>query len=392
MDCKILKLKEYEQSSKLELNPCQVNLLIKKFNKQLSVNCSLDGTGYVVGANSNIGIYNLNDLKVFVEPKVNISNVFKMLCYSYDLIYWYNDYSTFETIKEMFEYMLLLFQRQVDRLIKKGLFANYVMENDELRYVKGRINIEELVKKDWEKSTINCQYDSFKIDVLENQIIRYTMEKLLQLPIENKKIKRALANTNRYLTSVSKKPITAKDIDSFRYTALNKHYKATHRFCKMVLEMIGVSDKQGVTSFNQFFLDMNLLFEKYVGEILKEIYPGEYHVSRERSMFLDEFENIIIIPDVVIYKDRKPYIVIDTKYKASKSVKNADIYQMVTYMNKTKTNGLLIYPAHEMEDKEYNINGKKLYIKTIDLSNIDSGAKELEEFLYSINIGPELIF
>ncbi|ACB84392.1 McrC family protein [Natranaerobius thermophilus] len=378
-----LKLKEYDESNKLQLRQDHLDLLLAKFDNQLKVKSAIDRSGYIICSNSYVGVYDLDDFKIVVEPKIDTANVFKMLSYSYDLIFWHDEKAQFANIQELLDYLVLVFCNQVNRLIKKGLHADYVLVNDKLSYAKGRMNVRELVEKPWEKHKIDCYYDNYQVDILENQIIKFTID-LLKRYIQNNWIRRSLLNTNRYFDSVSLRPITVEDIDQVQYTTLNKHYKHIHNFCKMFLELMGINEQIGETLFNQFHLEMNNLYEKYVGKLLKEELPNNYCVILQDKLHLDEYDQISIRPDIVIYNDVKPYLVIDTKYKGSKDITNNDIYQMAAYMSKTKTDGVLLYPAQEVAETEYIINGRSLNIKTIDLQNLDDGAKDLINWIIKV--------
>ncbi len=46
-----------------------------------------------------------------------------------------------------------------------------------------------------------------------------------------------------------------------QYTILNVHYRQIHSFCRMILELIGIHERDGHEPFNAYSLDMNLLLE-----------------------------------------------------------------------------------------------------------------------------------
>ncbi|OWZ84111.1 McrC family protein [Natranaerobius trueperi] len=377
-----IKLKEYSQSPSVQLNLDHLNLLLTRYKKQLGVRSSIDGSGYMLTSNSYVGVYDLVDFKVIVEPKIDKLNIFKMLTFAYDLVFWYEEKSELNSIEELFEYLVLVFQRQVDRLIKKGLLADYVLVKERLNYAKGKIGVNSLVEKPWEKHLIDCNYDSYKVDILENQIIKYTIY-FLKKYVKNAKVRRALVNTNRYLEEVSLKYISVRDIDRVQYTTLNKHYKSIHNFCRLFLELFGVNEKQGEMYFNQFCVDMNQLYEKYIGKLLKNELRKD-SVKLQMNSYLDEYDQINIKPDIVVSDNQNHALIIDTKYKASKQIEQNDIYQMAVYMSSFNADGVLLYPSFEIEETEYFIDGRTLYIKTIDLNKLDKNSKELVDWIKGV--------
>lgn len=242
-------------------------------------------------------------------------------------------------------------------------------------YVRGRININILISKNWQKNIINCDYDEYHVDIIENQIIRYTIDKLLKLQFKDNETKRALEITKRYFNNITFKQITPRDITNIQYTVLNAHYKQIHSFCRMILELIGIYEREGLEQFNAYSLDMNMLFERYIGRILKEQLQ-EYDVVLQDKQYLDEEKGIDIKPDVVIYKEGIPLLVLDTKYKIDSSTSNNDIFQLYSYMNKLNVNGIILYPFYEINEMVHTLSKNKLFIKTFTLDDLENSVVE----------------
>ena len=104
---------------------------------------------------------------------------------------------------------------------------------------------------------------------------------------------------------------------------------------------------------------------------------------------LKERNEIALKPDIVIYKDNKPKVIIDTKWKSS-SINNreiysqSDIYQMYAYIT-TYTECeecILLYPKEEnISHSEWRLNqniaDKKISISEISLESYETSKKEL---------------
>jgi len=378
-----IQIKEYSQTEPIQLSLSERNIITTRCAHKLGLARPLEGDGYSITANSYIGVYNVDRYKVVVEPKVQVNSVFKMLCYAYDLGIFDDTYTKYENIEDLFEYLILIFQKKVARLINDGLFANYAEQTSDLRYVKGRIIINELITRSWRSNVINCNYDEYQADVIENQIIKYTIEKLLKLQFKESTITKSLKITERYFNHITSKPITLEDLNNIQYTVLNAHYKPIHRFCRMILELIGIHEREGIENFNAYSLDMNLLFERYIGRLLKEKLQ-QYNVILQDSSYLDEEEEIRIRPDIVIYSDDVPLLVLDTKYKINDSSDNNDIFQLNGYMSKLDVNGVLIYPAYEIEETMHTISPKKLFVKTYDLEDLEKSAADFVGWLQEV--------
>ena len=149
---------------------------------------------------------------------------------------------------------------------------------------------------------------------------------------------------------------------------------------------------------------MNYLYEEYVGVLLKEVF-NDTNINinintQEKSRYLlwntlKERNEIALKPDIVIYKDNKPKIIIDTKWKSAtidgKEVyTQGDIYQMYAYITTYEEcqQCILLYPKinENIKHSEWILNddirNKKILIYEINLENYE---KTKNELLYLIN-------
>jgi 5-methylcytosine-specific restriction enzyme subunit McrC len=375
-----IKIKEHSQSETIDLSHREINLIETKCKNKLSVVRPISGDGYKIVSNNYVGVYSIDRYKIYVEPKTPVVSVFQMLCYAYELAFFDDDYAEYENIEDLFEYLISIFQKKVARLTNEGLFANYTNQHDDLRFVKGKINLNKLIKQNCQKNIISCDFDEYVSDVIENQIIKFTIEKLLKIQYRDFAIKRSLTIIQRYFNNISFKEVAINDIAQIQYSVLNLHYKPIHRFCRMILELIGIHENIGAEKFNTYSLDMNVLFERYVGRLLKEEL-SENDVVLQDYQYLDDDEKIGINPDIVIYLKDSPLLILDTKYKLNSIKSTNDIFQINSYMNKLNANGVLIYPSHEIAAGMFSLSPHKLFVKTINLEYLNNSAAEFVDWV-----------
>jgi 5-methylcytosine-specific restriction enzyme subunit McrC len=125
--------------------------------------------------------------------------------------------------------------------------------------------------------------------------------------------------------------------------------------------------------------DMNILFEKFIARIVKEL------DDNAKIQNQDNFNDLILKPDIILKNQ-----IIDTKYKKIKSIediKQSDKLQAFAYgVNYGVDNVMLLYPKHLDEIKYDLVLGKddkrvELKIRSIDLYyNINS----FNEYIYEI--------
>ncbi len=128
-----------------------------------------------------------------------------------------------------------------------------------------------------------------------------------------------------------------------------------------------------------FMFDMNVLFEQFIGKIIKSIEPTAI-IQAENN-----FGNLKLKPDILIPNR----LIIDTKYKkvnGKEELKRDDKYQMYVYGKNYKIDQtMLLYPKHLEDVNEELYLGKKgegvaLKMRSVELqSNSVNFGKYIEE-------------
>jgi 5-methylcytosine-specific restriction enzyme subunit McrC len=103
---------------------------------------------------------------------------------------------------------------------------------------------------------------------------------------------------------------------------------------------------------------MNALFEEYVGRICRQVLrPIGFEVDLHKSdaYLARDVERgryaFLLRPDAMVLRDRKPWVVMDTKWKRLSSeqpnlgVSSGDVYQVLAYSQRFQTSmAVLVYP------------------------------------------------
>jgi 5-methylcytosine-specific restriction enzyme subunit McrC len=139
---------------------------------------------------------------------------------------------------------------------------------------------------------------------------------------------------------------------------------------------------------------MNTLFEEYVGRTLRMTLRREGVLTRlqgpRRFVLRDEggARRFATKPDIVVFEDGKPALVVDTKWKRLSSalddpkrgVAQADVYQMLAYARVYGVNRLiLLYPHHqglrceEGRIARFAVGGEDDLV--LDVATIDLGSR-----------------
>lgn len=323
-----------------------------------------------LNARQYCGILNFDNQDFYILPKIanhndeqNLNIFIYMLMYAYDVKLFNEDTSLSENLKSnnILEVFVQMFASNLLAELKKGIYKEYITQQDNLPVLKGKYLINENLKYNFTKNKIYCEYDEFSPNSSLNQFFLYAI-KYLQKFIKNKKL---LKQCELIFDEVEYKSVDINKLDRINFSRLNQRFKTSFEIAILLL-------KQSIPLFSQdkksfaFLFDMNALFEKFIAKIVKEL------DDNAKIQNQDNFNDLILKPDIILKNQ-----IIDTKYKKIKSIediKQSDKLQAFAYgVNYRVDNVMLLYPRH-LDDIKYDLvlgkDDKKveLKIRSIDLN------------------------
>lgn len=318
------------------------------------------------------GILNFDNQDFYILPKIanhndekdaeqNLNIFIYMLMYAYDVKLSNEQIASCanqeHTILEVFVQM---FANGLLQELKKGIYKKYITEQDNLPVLKGKYLINENLKYNFTKNKIYCEYDEFSENNSLNQFFLYTV-KYLQKFVKDKKL---LKQCELIFDEVEYKQVDINRVETINFNRLNLRFKTSFEIAILLL-------KQSIPLFSQdkksfaFLFDMNVLFEKFIARMVKEL------DNNAKIQNQDNFGDLTLKPDIILENQ-----IIDTKYKKLNSLddlKQSDKLQAFAYgVNYKVDNVMLLYPKHLDNIKYDLVLGKddkkvKLKIRTIDL-------------------------
>ncbi|WXT99983.1 MAG: hypothetical protein Ctma_0689 [Catillopecten margaritatus gill symbiont] len=281
--------------------------------------------------------------------------------------------------------LIIHFLQVMKAIARKGLKKNYYSVEQNLNAkVKGKINIGKTLKhnifKGQNHKTV-CHYQEFGINCAENRLLKKAL-KFVQSYLAKSKIKTEdkLPQTLAYCLApfeLVSDDIEVREMKGFKNNAFFKDYSTALKLAKMILKRFAYN-LQNTNATNQtppFWIDMSLLFEKYVYALLLENNEVKYQVKGSKKTEVD-----FLVDDMVV----------DTKYKTGYGdeydYKIEDIRQLSGYGRDIKIRGesglkeeiakcLIIYPSE---------NGKEL------TGNLWDSAEKIKQFKEFKKIGIQL--
>ena len=329
-----------------------------------------------------------NVLTLEIIPKVPIRNLLGMVetAYELDAVHIFSGESQYAEIYHIYEVFADLLAKKIKHLTQRGLFQDYLTEEGQLSYVKGRL----LVSKQ-PMPLLQCKYDVLSADSIHNRIILWTLFLLSRYPFQYDAVRQV---TRRALQAMARE-IKLESIDgtvwrNLRYHRLNKNYRSVHVLCRFFIEHCGPLLGQGDISFSPFVLFMPRLFERFVVSWLRGHIKSGLVLQDQYYTPLGGSGDLGFKMDMVLQEENsgKTLAVLDTKYKANSMPTTEDVQQVVAYAVLLDiSTAYLIYPVALNTPLEVQIG--KITVKAIGMDltgSLNTAGSELCQELDNLEI------
>ncbi len=252
----------------------------------------------------------------------------------------------------LLEIFISMFLEELSKLIQKGIKSDYIPKEDNLKFLKGKLKINEQIKYNYiHKERFFAAFDEFSSDRVENRLIKTTLQYLYQKSKSNKNQQRI----REFLFVFDEIGIShdfKTDFGKVKPNRQMRDYEQVLLWCKTFLLENSFSPYKGNDIAFALLFDMNLLFESYIGHYLKK---KGFDVSLQDSgkYLVENPRKFALRPDIVIKRkeNNKKVIIADTKWKIikeEKDISQSDMYQLYAYGKKYDNNHLyLIYPKDD---------------------------------------------
>ena len=243
----------------------------------------------------------------------------------------------------LLEIFISMFLCELEALVKKGIKSDYVALEENLNFLKGKLNINEQIKRNSvHKERFYVGYSEFLSDIKINRIIKTTLKFLYKKSNSSKNQQKI-----RELLFMFDEVSTCDDYkDFFEKLIINrqvKHYEQTLLWCKIFLLGNSFTPHKGNDLAFALLFDMNALFESYVGNFIKKKY-ADVSLQYSEKHLVENPKSFKLRPDIFL----KGKFIADTKWKIVSSrddISQADLYQLYAYGKKHECDKLhLIYP------------------------------------------------
>jgi 5-methylcytosine-specific restriction enzyme subunit McrC len=378
--------------------------------------------GYPVGQvtpGSYIGVINYKDIRLTILPKIfsptredidigAISeNILYLLSYATNLSSLNTERTSLSERKSLdfLEIFIALFANETLKAYQKNLYRRYVGEEDNLRYLKGKLVFSSHIRENVARGRndrLYSSFDKFDEDNEFNQIVKFVARCLLR-QTRNQSNKRNLNRILYVLSEVTDKACSYQDTTRIVFNRTQREFMPILSLAKLFLRNSLVSYGLGNLPMFSFLIDMNVLFEAFIAGFAKahfkaltvEAQKGDMWVASSQSgapMFR-MFHDILLTHQGTGWQR-----IVDTKYKPANltdeagGIKQSDLYQMVTYaIRRGCEHVILLYPCYSGENRSktrfivHDSFGGDISVTAakIDLTDLHGSKHERDQAVYS---------
>ena len=286
-----------------------------------------------------------------------------------------SDAELLATKMPLLEVFIQQFLTSVQSVVKQGLRSDYIVVQDNLAALRGKIKISQHIRQNiLRRDRFFTEHDLFTPDRPENRLLISALRSVLMLSRsqDNQRLARELCFV---FDEVPESNNIQNDINSIRLDRGMSYYEHALNWAKLILS--GTSPLSGAGSNNapSLLFPMEAVFEAYVEKNLrKQLSDGFFLKSQVSSQYLVEHRKqkwFKMKPDLLVQDNQHDTrLLLDTKWKLLDSKKNSgsdkyqlsqtDFYQLYAYGHhylKGVGNMALIYPKTEAFDKPLDVFG-----------------------------------
>ncbi|WP_339064485.1 McrC family protein [Teredinibacter turnerae] len=279
----------------------------------------------------------------------------------------------------------------VSREIARGPAKRYVIVEENLRVVRGKLKVTQQLKSNLaHKERLYCEYDELSEDNIINQSIRYALHIVSKKATQPLVKKQVLEQLNRF-DHVSPVQLSPDQVETIDLNRNERRFSDILKYCELFIRTLAPTNSAGKQDVFSLLFDMNQLFEAWLcamirplahemGLTLKTQGPRKYLAYREdiESKVFQMKPDISLLNQagqVVLIADAKWKVLEDDEKKLG--VSQADMYQLSAYGARYMSNALaLIYPRVNSPKNFYQFRlnigdgGRRLTVATCGLQNL----------------------
>lgn len=296
------------------------------------------------------------------------------------------EFANIEKIRnvDIFEIFINMFLDEVGAVIQKGLKSGYVLQEENLNFLKGKLLHHNNIKHNSvNKHKFYVQYDEFSQNRPENKLIKSTLLLLLGYSQDYNNLRR-IRMYIEHMNLVSPSQNIDHDLRSIHISRGMEHYNYALLWARVFLKKESFSSFSGKNIALAILYPMEKLFECFVDWWLKKHYP-QFTIKSQVGGYSFVKGLFSLRPDFIIQSEKNIIAIADAKWKlinCDNDISQGDFYQLFAYkqvclskLNNNFTNPLIpplqiIYPKSDYlsNSKSFQFfDGNSITITPLDI-------------------------
>ncbi len=265
----------------------------------------------------------------------------------------------------LLEVFIAQFLGSVNLLVKKGIKNNYVREQNNSAFLKGKLLHSHQLKHNFvNRHRFYVEYDAYEADQPANRLIRSALQAVSKWAVVSKN-KKLVQELSFAFEAVPYSCDYHSDFSAIKLHRGMQHYDVPLKWARLILEGFSPQSMTGRHDAYSLLFPMEAVFESFVAKYLAKHVPKSAkltsQVQRESLVSYGARQYFRLKPDLYLKSSGGTATIMDTKWKLidqSKSsgsdkfgLSQSDFYQMLGYGYKyLNSEGLLIliYPRTEL--------------------------------------------
>ena len=244
-----------------------------------------------------------------------------------------------------------IFLKEVERLLRRGLFRSYQMKEQNERYFKGKLIFHKHIQHNLvHKERFYIRSQKFDHGHLLNRVLRRALD-ILESLVYSPTLLSRIKKIKEHFPAPCKTHFTERHFQKLMYDRKVQPYHTALEIARLLVLNYSPDLRGGKHHLLAILFDMNLLFEEYIYKQLKRLESNELKVKRQQQKTF--WQRRKIQPDILLtYKGEN--FVLDTKWKVLKTVSPSmeDLKQMYVYNQYFEAqHSVLLYPkVYDLSD------------------------------------------
>lgn len=302
-------------------------------------------SGLVVRSFQHVGVVQLGPLRIRIDPKLEVTDLWHILAYALGLRRWNRlPPAGLELSAGFVDLLALLLAQEADALFRTGIRRGYVGRREWLSVPRGRPDMARIAAHSpLTRPALPCHHHAFETDTPDNSVVLSGLvlaRRLASLPLVVAEVGRGIQRWSEICVPIPLDRAILDTVDRAR-NRLTSHYGAAHRLVRVFVEHAGLDDDrvEGEQAIPGFLWNMATLFEAFVTRFLSENLIGvEVRPQRTirqlyRAISPSGTRAPRPRPDLVVLRGGAVEGVFDTKYRdlSRGPIPREILYQLSVY-------------------------------------------------------------